>query len=136
MPALLLFFTLLLQAAPAQSADGRFADWAVRLAPLALSIYIYLQAPSRETQKKRDKDIADLLTWKELQQALNTQHQLAMEKIGDEVKRNHQEHEVKLGQLSEMKTDVAVMKNQLQGQVESLRELNNKMDRLLHQNGK
>lgn len=120
----------------AQSADGRFADWAVRLAPLLLSVYIFFQAPSREAQKKREKDIADLLTWKELQQAMNTQHQLAMEKIGDEVKRNHQEHEVKLSQLGDMKTDVAVMKNQMQGQAETLRELNMKMDRLLNQNNK
>jgi hypothetical protein len=120
----------------AQSADVRFMEWAIRLAPIAITIWIYLQAPSRETTKKRDKDLADLLTWKELQQAMNTQHQLAMEKIGDEVKRNHQEHEVKLSQFGDMKTDVAVMKNQMQGQAETLRELNVKMDRLLNQNNK
>lgn len=120
----------------AQSADGRFADWAVRLAPLALSLYIYFQAPSRETQKKAQKDLADLLTWKELQQAINTQHQLAMEKIGDEMERSHRDHEAKINQLSDMKTDVAVMKSQLENQTRSFHEMNQKLDRLLNQSNK
>lgn len=128
---------LLLQApTAAQSADVRFMEWAIRLAPIVITVWIYLQAPSRETQKKREKDLADLLTWKELQQALNTQHQLAMEKIGDEVKRNHQEHETKLGQLSDMKTDVAVMKSQQESQSRSLQQVNEKLDRLLSQANK
>ena len=134
MSLLLSFF--LQAASPAQSADVRFMEWAIRLAPIAITIWIYLQAPSRETTKKREKDIADLLTWKELQQAMNTQHQLAMEKIGDEVKRNHQESEAKISQLSDMKTDVAVMKSQLENQTRSFQEMNNKLDRLLNQGAK
>lgn len=128
---------LLLQApTAAQSADVRFMEWAIRLAPILITIIIYVRAPSRESEKKREKDLSDLLTWKELQQAMNTQHQLAMEKIGDEVKRNHQESESKFSQFGDMKTDVAVMKNQMQGQADSLRVLNEKMDRLLNQNSK
>lgn len=133
---LLLLFNLLLQATAPQSADGRFTDWAVRLAPFAFAVYVWLQTPSRETQKKREKDIADLLTWKELQQAMNTQHQLAMEKIGDEMKRSHNEHEVKISQLSEMKTDVAVMKSQQENQSRSLQQINEKLERLLNQGSK
>jgi len=134
MPLLLL--TDLLQTTAAQSADVRFMEWGMRLLPIAFSIYVYLSAPSRETQKKRDKDMADLLTWKELQQSLNTHHQLAMEKIGDEMKRSHNDHEAKISQLSEMKTDVAVMKSQQESQSRSLQQMNEKLDRLLNQGGK
>ena len=131
--SLLLFLLLQQTASSQQSADVRFAEWALRLIPIALSVYVLFSGRSRESRKALDKNIADLLTFKELQQATNTQHQLGMEKVGDEMKRGYQEQETKIGQLSEMKTDLAVVKSQMQGYSESFRELNAKMDRLLNQ---
>lgn len=134
MPFATVLLNLLLQApTPTQGADVRFAEWMMRLIPIALSVYVLLSGRSRESRKALDKNISDLLTFKEVQQATNTQHQLGMEKVGDEMKRGYQEQGSKISQLSEMKTDLAVVKSQMQGYSESFRELNAKMDRLLNQ---
>jgi len=125
-----LFAALLLQA-QSQNADVRFAEWALRLIPIALSIYVLFSGRSRESRKALDKNIADLLLFRELQQGLNTQHQLATEKIGDEVKRNHQEHESKLTELNKISQDVAVVKERLANYGAQVKEINDKIDRLL-----
>lgn len=125
-----LFAALFLQV-QSQSADVRFAEWALRLIPIALSIYVLFSGRSRESRKALDKNISDILLFKEIQHGLNTQHQLAMEKLGDEVKRNHQEHESKLTELGRISQDVAVVKERLANYGAQVQEINVKIDRLL-----
>jgi len=106
-----LFSVILLQVP--QSADTRFVDWFVRLLPIAISAYALWSGRSREERKAHDKNMADLLLFKETQQARNTNFQLEIEKLGTEMLIKHQEHTTKIEGLLQMQIDMATMKETL-----------------------
>jgi hypothetical protein len=132
-----LLLSLLLQATRASeqaallNADSRFTDWAIRLLPIAISLYVLLSGRSREDRKAHDALLKELVLAKENHQERMKGLQLELERMGDDMMRRHQDHEQKLAQVGIMAQEIAAMKSDLRHVLEGNRDLSAKMDRLL-----
>ena len=100
------------------------------LLPIGLSAYALFSQRSREERKAQDKQLADLLLFRETQHARNEGLVASIEKLGGEMLSRHRDNDSKLSEVSKMREEIIRMSTELKHHGQGFSKLENKLDTL------